>query len=198
MTAPHGGPAGRREGQDRSARVPGARAARRHGPGRRRRTRPGRSATSRTTPSGWRHAPRPSTWPRPVLDPVEHIGVGPARPQLLEVVGDGGQAEDARAALAGALAGHVPGDPGRLGDAAGRRRAGRSTMPTPWVAPTAASGPGAYGVASRAGVEPGPAVATDQDGGQGPVGAGPVQDVGDRRAELDLDHPGAANRPGDA
>ena len=67
---------------------------------------------------GWRQAPRPASCSRPALDPVEVVALGLAGGEPRRRVGDRPQAEDARPALGGALAGHPVHDPGRRPDAA--------------------------------------------------------------------------------
>ena len=75
--------------------------------------------SSRTAPSGWLQAPRPSTSRGVTPQPGDVAPPGPAAGQALGDVGQRGQAEDARPALAGAAAGEVAQHPGGLGEAAG-------------------------------------------------------------------------------
>ena len=123
--------------------------------------------------------PRRGDGRRPARPPAAHRSsrrasdgdVGPPGGQQFEVVGDRRQPEDARPALPGALPGHLPGDPRRLGDAARRGREDHDdARPRGWPRPrpadrarTATVGP--------VRVEPGAAVATDQEPGhRRPVG----------------------------
>src|SRR6185295_1744863 len=58
----------------------------------------------------------------PAFDPGQVVEFGMASGETFGRVGDRPEPEDARAALGGALAGHVAHDPGRGGHAAGVRR----------------------------------------------------------------------------
>ena len=77
--------------------------------------------------------------------------------------------------------------------------AGRATrMPTPWVAPAAARGPGAKRGGQPGRVQPGPAVARRPAPRPDAVGRpGPLEDVDHRGTELDLEHAGEADGTGD-
>ena len=58
------------------------------------------------------------------LQSCQQVRFGLATSEMSEVVGDGGQPEDTRAALPRTLAGQVTGDTCSFGDAAGRRPEG--------------------------------------------------------------------------
>ena len=79
--------------------------------------------TKRATPSGWRHAPRPSTRPHRVSMDGHTAAERPGpEGQLLDGGGQRVQPVDAGAALAGALALQVADHPGHLGEGARPRR----------------------------------------------------------------------------
>ena len=123
---------------------------------------PQRAASQLAAPSGCRQAPRPSTSGK--------RGRGPrARPaaavigQVGQHVGERGQPEHARAALAGVLPGQVADHPGRLGEPAGRRGS-TARMPAPMRRRPPAGPHGSSGRATRVGGQPRTEITADEDG----------------------------------